>query len=59
VAIDLGDEHAKPTPAAERVAPDDGRREPLGKMLVAVERVGQPGDDGRIARPGAPDADRG
>jgi hypothetical protein len=40
-------------PATEGVAPDDGRREPLRETLVTVERVGQPGDDGRIARPGA------
>jgi hypothetical protein len=57
--IGLGHQDAEAAAAAEGVAPDDGRREPLREMLVAVERVGQPGDDGRIARPGAPDADRG
>jgi hypothetical protein len=46
-------------PAAERVPPDAGRREPLREALVAVERVGQPGDDGGIARPGAPDPNGG
>jgi hypothetical protein len=30
----------------------------LGEALVTIERIGQPGDDGRIARPGASDANR-
>jgi hypothetical protein len=42
--------------AAERVPPDDDRREPLREALVTIQRVGQPGDDGRIAQPGASNA---
>jgi hypothetical protein len=46
------------TPAAEGITPDDGRGEVLTQALVAVERVGQPGDGRGIARPGAADPDR-
>jgi hypothetical protein len=45
--------------AAEGVAAHDGRREVLRQVLVTVERVGQPGDDRGIARPGAADANGG
>jgi hypothetical protein len=44
-------------PPAEGVTTDDGRGEVLGEAFVAIEGVGQPGDGGCIARPGAPDAD--
>jgi hypothetical protein len=55
--IGLGDEHAEPRAGPERIAADDGRREALGQALVAVERVGQPGDDGGMRPAGTSDAD--